>query len=58
MTTVNIDDLQKTISLLLMKLKEREGITIELKNDYYWDIDSNELYNPYEQPKDFAQAVD
>ncbi|MGY4538156.1 hypothetical protein ACVW0P_002576 [Mucilaginibacter sp. UYNi724] len=54
MTTVNIDDLQKAISLLLMKLKERKGMTIELKNDYYWDIDSNELYNLYEQPKDFA----
>lgn len=54
MTTINIDDLQKTISLLLMKLRERKGITIELKNDYYWDINSNELYNPYEQPKDFA----
>ena len=54
MITINIDELQETISLLLMKLKERKGVSIELQNDYYWDIDSKELYNPTEQPKDFS----
>ncbi len=24
------------------------------KNDYYWDIDTNEIYNPYKDPKDFS----
>ncbi|WPU94326.1 hypothetical protein SNE25_02160 [Mucilaginibacter sabulilitoris] len=54
MITIDIDELQQAISLLLKRLKERKGVNIELKNDYYWDIDSKELYNPYEQPKNFA----
>jgi hypothetical protein len=54
MITVNIDELHETITLLLMKLKEKKGVNVELTNDYYWGIDSKELYNPYDQPKDFA----
>ncbi|RZA02508.1 MAG: hypothetical protein EOP47_06655 [Sphingobacteriaceae bacterium] len=54
MATINIDELQKHILLLLNKLKERKGANIELENDYYWDIDSKELYNPSEEPKDLS----
>ena len=24
---------------------------VEIKDDFYWDVHSEELYNPYEQPK-------
>jgi hypothetical protein len=48
---VNIDEIQKIISLLLSKLKESKGNEIEISNDYYWDISQDELYSPYEEPK-------
>lgn len=47
---VNIKDLEKVIFILLSKLKEVKGNEIELKNDYYWEIVSDELFNPYEEP--------
>ncbi|QMU63847.1 MAG: hypothetical protein GKR88_05780 [Flavobacteriaceae bacterium] len=51
---VNIEEIQKTITLLLTNLKDKKGNKIELKNDFYWDISSDELYNPYDEPKDIS----
>ena len=51
---VNINNLQKIISLLLLKLKEAKGNEIEIENDFYWDILSDELYNPYNEPKNIS----
>ncbi len=51
---VSIDEIQKITTLLLSKLKESKGNEIEFNNDYYWDISENELYNPYEEPKNIT----
>ena len=51
---INIDEVHKITSLLLTKLKESNGNEVEIKNDYYWDISGDELYNPYEEPKDIT----
>ena len=51
---VNIDEIQKITSLLLSKLKESKGSEIEISNDYYWDISQDELYSPYEEPKNIT----
>jgi hypothetical protein len=47
---VKINELEKAVSLLLYKLKESKGNEIELKNDYYWEIDDQDLYNAYQKP--------
>ena len=49
-----IDEIQKVTSLLLSRLKERRGNIIEITNDYYWDISDEELYIPYEEPKNIT----
>jgi len=51
---VKIDDIEKVASLLLSKLKESKGNEIELNNDFYWDISEEELYNPYQDPKNIT----
>lgn len=51
---INIDELDKTISLLLSNLKSTKGNEVELKNDYYWDISSEQIYNPYSEPSDMS----
>lgn len=51
---VRINEIQEITSLLLLKLKEKMGNEIEINNDYYWDISDNELYNPYEEPKNIT----
>ena len=51
---INVDEIQKITSLLLSRLKESRGNEIEITNDYYWDISDEELYNPYEEPKNIT----
>lgn len=51
---IKIEEIEKVITLLLLKLKESKGNEIELSYDYYWDIASEQLYNPYEEPKDIT----
>jgi len=51
---IKIDEIQKIIMLVLSNLREAKGNEIELENDFYWDILSDELYNPYEDPKDIS----
>lgn len=48
---ISVDEIQKIILHLLSRLKESRGDEIEVTNDYYWDISDEELYNPYEEPK-------
>lgn len=51
---VNLEEIEKVVSCLLSKLRESKGNEIELNNDYYWDISAEELYNPYEEPKNIT----
>ena len=51
---INIDEIQKITSLLLSKLREQKGNEVELENDFYWDISSDELYKPYDDPKNIS----
>lgn len=53
-TRISIDEIQKITLLLLARLKESRGVEIEIKSDYYWDISDEELYNPYEEPKNIT----
>jgi len=51
---INIEELEKLTLLLLSRLRESSGVIIELNNDFYWDIPTDELYNPYEEPKNIT----
>ncbi len=51
---VNIDKIQQIAFLLFEKLKESNGVEIELKSDYYWCFNQEEIYDPYENPKNLT----
>ncbi len=51
---VNIIELQQMISLLVDSFKRANGNEVELNNDFYWSISSDEIYNAYEAPKDMT----
>lgn len=51
---VRLDEIQNILTLLISNLREQKGNEIELKNDFYWDIASNKLYNPYEEPNELS----
>lgn len=54
MMKVNIEEIHKITTILFSKLKEQKGNEIELENDFYWDISSDELYKPYDEPKNIS----
>jgi len=49
--TIKLDEIEKITLLLLSKLREKNGNEIALKNDYYWSIPADDMYNPYQEPK-------
>ena len=51
---VNIEQIESITMLLLLKLRESKGNEIELNSDFYWDVSKEELYNPYEKPKNIT----
>jgi hypothetical protein len=51
---VNLDELNKITSLLLSKLKEKLGNEIEVNSDFYWDISDEDIYDPYQEPKNIT----
>ena len=52
--TINLDDLEKIILLLIKKMKQSKGDTLEIVNDYYWDVPKEVLYNPYKEPENIT----
>lgn len=48
---VLIKDLELAVTLLLAKYRENIGEKVILSKDYYWEIDANEIYDPYERPQ-------
>jgi hypothetical protein len=51
---LKLDNLEKMISIILNKYRDVNGNEILIENDYYWDIDENELYSVSNEPKDFS----
>lgn len=51
---MNIEEIEKTAVYLLSAYKASIGDQVELKNNFYWDIPIQELYNPCEDPKNLV----
>ncbi len=48
---IDINEVEKALSNLLNELRNQKGDVIEIEPvDYYWAIDRDELYNPYNDP--------
>lgn len=48
--TLKIDDLRKFADMLLLHLKEQGIDEVPIDADYYWNIPSDELYEPRKTP--------
>lgn len=51
---VELEDIERMISSILLKYREFHGNEIEIENDYYWKVDENEVYVLDTDPKDFS----
>ena len=51
---VKINEIQEITNLIFEKLKASRGNEIEISYDFYWDIPSDEIYNPYKEPSNLT----
>ena len=49
-STVDIQKLKIQLLETLDELQKAKGRYIEVKEDYYWDISQEDIYNPYKEP--------
>ena len=50
---IDIKILKKIIDSVFKHLDDLDLKKIEIKEDFYWEIDQKEKYNPYENPEKF-----
>ncbi len=52
---ININELEKALSQILEKLRRQEGEVVDVGSiDYYWSINGEEKYDPYQDPERFT----
>jgi len=50
---ININELETVLNALLTELREQNGAEIDIeKEDFYWAVPQENLYNPYEKPQE------
>lgn len=50
---IKIDDLEKIMEKLFQHLRNQKVSELVINEDYYWNIDIKERYNPYQKPTNF-----
>lgn len=53
---VKLSDLRTLSNLILTHLEQKGLKSIELTDDYYWDLPKEKLYDPYQDPCDFEMG--
>lgn len=55
MSKINLKDIEVAFDKLIESIRSKhEDSMIELNEDYYWCISSDEIYNVYENPKELT----
>lgn len=52
--TVTARELEVALNAILEEMRSRHGSTFTLPKDYFWDIASEQLYDPYKTPSDMT----
>lgn len=51
--TVDVEELRKIVAILLDEV-ERGGSTVEINDDYYWDVPKDDRYKVYASPTELT----
>jgi hypothetical protein len=57
---VTVEELEKITAILLERLRKAADKEVKLSTDYFWNVPTKELYDPYKKPKelDLGQLSD
>jgi hypothetical protein len=47
---IKIDELETITKKLFQHLRNQKILEFDIEEDFYWNIDKNERYNPYKKP--------
>jgi hypothetical protein len=51
---IELDDLVRALQALIQHVKEQHQGPVEISDDYYWEINQEQLYDPTKGPSDFS----
>lgn len=51
---IDIKELAQITQQLLAEFTKANGDVLPLEKDCYWEMSSNEIYNPYQEPKELT----
>jgi hypothetical protein len=52
--TIDIEEIRQAVNVLLDHLRDRGIRKVELREDYYWEIDAAKLYDATNEPTEFS----
>jgi hypothetical protein len=50
---VKLEDLRRSLEMIISHLKGQGSEWVEIDEDYYWDVADEQMYNPLEDPTEF-----
>ena len=53
---VKVSELRAVSDLLFTYLEESGRMEFDVREDYYWEISKEEVYDPYKEPKDLTMG--
>lgn len=51
---IELDDLVRALNVVVQHIKEQHQGSVEISEDYYWEIDPAQLYDPTKDPSQFS----
>ncbi len=51
---IELDELTRALELILQHVKASQTGPVEIAEDYYWEIDQAQLYDPTNDPSSFS----
>ena len=53
---IDMDELVRVVGILVQHFKEQQKASVEVAEDYYWEIGEAQLYDPTKDPSDFSMG--
>lgn len=51
---IDLDDVCRVLNIIIRHIKQRRSEPTEISEDYYWEINPAQLYDPTKDPSDFS----
>lgn len=53
---IDLDELVRVLGILVQHLKDQQKSFVEVPDDYYWEMNEAQLFDPTRTPSDFSMG--